>query len=349
MSVRALLFSGVMLLAFTTQLHAQNANELNVLGWCDIQDPNVLKPFEDANNVKIKVKTHEDASAANNILLTSSPGEWDVVHTDTAFIPQHVASGVLEPLDTKNLPIPDFVSSAVRPELNQVNGIQYGLTNKMGVESIVYDSSRVSPDEVSSLKFMFDPKYKNRLGIWDFYVLGIQLVAMSQGLDPSKLKEEDIPLLREKLGEFKSNVAMIGDPAAAMTAIASGDIDIMLGGGDWLGKVMSENKNMRWTVPKEGGLYYLTSTAIVKGTTKPELANKFVRYLSSPEGQARLAVADCYWVAPVNKKTQLDPRVAEILNLDKIEELLSRSHLQTYWSGDFDKEMQTLWAEFLQK
>ena len=349
MLVRAILLSSAVILVSATQLHAQTGVDLNVLGWCDVEDPKVLRPFEEAHNVTVKVKTHEDASAANNILQTSAPGEWDVVHTDTAYVPQHVTSGLLEPLDKNNLPLTDFVSSAVRADLNQVNGIQYGLTNKMGVESIVYDSSRVSADEVSSLNFMFDDKYKGRIGIWDFYVLGIQLVAMSQGLDPSKLNEGHIPLLREKLTQLKSNIAMIGDPAASMTAIASGDIDIMLGGGDWLGKIMAENKNMRWTVPKEGGLFYLTSAAVVKGTTKAELANDFVKYLASPEGQALLATADCYWGAPVNKKTVLDPKVAEILNLNKLEELLSRSHLQTYWSGALDKQMQTLWAEFLQK
>jgi spermidine/putrescine transport system substrate-binding protein len=33
-----------------------DAQELNALGWCDHSDPEVLKPFEEANGVKVNVK-----------------------------------------------------------------------------------------------------------------------------------------------------------------------------------------------------------------------------------------------------------------------------------------------------
>ena len=38
--------------------------ELNLLVWCDHTDPNLLKPYEDANGVKINVKAYEGTGTA---------------------------------------------------------------------------------------------------------------------------------------------------------------------------------------------------------------------------------------------------------------------------------------------
>ena len=35
----------------------------------------------------------------------------------------------------------------------------------------------------------------------------------------------------------------------------------------------------------------------------PEMALKFVQYILSPEGQAKLATSSCYWAMPANKQT----------------------------------------------
>ena len=39
------------------------AADLNALVWCDHSDPNLLKPFEDANGIKVNVKEFEGTGA----------------------------------------------------------------------------------------------------------------------------------------------------------------------------------------------------------------------------------------------------------------------------------------------
>ena len=46
--------SALALILLASAAHA--ADELNALVWCDHSDPNLLKPFEDANGVKVNVK-----------------------------------------------------------------------------------------------------------------------------------------------------------------------------------------------------------------------------------------------------------------------------------------------------
>ena len=64
----------------------------------------------------------------------------------------------------------------------------------------------------------------------------------------------------------------------------------------------ADNPNLDWTIPKQGGLRWAQSIGVVAGTTQPDLALEFVKYIVSPEGQARLATASCYWGMPANAK-----------------------------------------------
>ena len=55
-------------------------------------------------------------------------------------------------------------------------------------------------------------------------------------------------------------------------------------------------------LPDQGGILWSQSLAIFKDSQKQELALEFVKYIMSPEGQARLATSSCFWGMPANRK-----------------------------------------------
>ena len=59
------------------------AEELNVLAWCDHSDPNLLKPFEEANNAKVNVKEYEGSGTGLALVEQSQPGDWDLMVIDS--------------------------------------------------------------------------------------------------------------------------------------------------------------------------------------------------------------------------------------------------------------------------
>lgn len=324
------------------------ADELNVLGWCDVDDPRLIQPFEEKHGVTVNIKVHEDPGVAHTLLLNSAPGDWDVVHTDSSFVATHVEGGVLQPLIMDDYLWDEFYEVVKRPDLHMVDGQLYAIPNKVGVEALAYNTDRVDVAELESMSAIWDPKFKGKIGVWDFYVMGIEAVALAKGVKPDELNESHIPMIREALLELKPQIAMIGDPSATLTAMAAGDIDVMLGGGDWLGNIMVENPSIRWTVPKEGGVFYLTAAGVVAGSKNPELANEFVKWMSSAEGQAIFSTAACYWGSPVNSKVSVTEDVAAALRFDELGDLLARSHLLVYFDEELDKQFQEVWAEFLQ-
>jgi len=61
----------------STPLRAEQT--LNALVWCDHTDPELIEPFEKANDVKVNLKDYEGTGTALSIVEQSQPGDWDVV------------------------------------------------------------------------------------------------------------------------------------------------------------------------------------------------------------------------------------------------------------------------------
>src|SRR5687768_2985659 len=74
------------------------AEELNLLAWCDHSDPNLLKPFEEANNVKINVKEYEGSGTGLALVEQSQPGDWDLMVIDSVDVRRGVEKNMFEPL-----------------------------------------------------------------------------------------------------------------------------------------------------------------------------------------------------------------------------------------------------------
>ena len=84
---------------------------------------------------------------------------------------------------------------------------------------------------------------------------------------------------------------------------------------------------------------------------KPDLALKFVQYILSPEGQARLATSSCYWGMPANAKADENLTNAQkaALRWDDQAKYLKNSQLYPIPDADLDAQMQDTWVEMLQQ
>jgi spermidine/putrescine transport system substrate-binding protein len=161
-AARAIALS-ISLIGFTSgSLHA---TELNVLVWCDNADPNLLRPFEEANGVKINVKEYEGTGAGLAIVEQSQPGDWDVMVIDSIDVPRAVEKGLFEPLPEEKLPIDDIFREVRMNDVTVVGGKRYGVTEKFGYNTISYNKEKVNVADMQSLAALTDPKYKGRLAI----------------------------------------------------------------------------------------------------------------------------------------------------------------------------------------
>ncbi len=325
------------------------AADLNALVWCDHSDPNLLKPFEDANGIKVNVKEFEGTGAGFAILDQSQPGDWDVMVIDSIDVPRGVEKGLFEPLPEDQLPFDDLFPEVVMDGKTKVDGRRYGITEKFGYNTIGFNKAKVDANDMQSLASLTDPKYKGRIAIYDYYLPVIGMAAMAIGKKTSELTEADLPALKDVLLKMKANAKAVTDVAASQTALATGEADVLVGGGEWVtAGIAKENPDLDFSIPKEGAVLWSQSLAMFKDSKNKDMALKFIQYILSPEGQARLATSSCYWGMPSNSKAALTDDQKKILRFAEQPDFLKRA--QPYPAPDeaLDKKMQDLWTEMLQ-
>jgi spermidine/putrescine transport system substrate-binding protein len=302
--IMALVSVALSSLAVVTSASAQ---DLNALIWCDHADPALLKPFEDANGIKVNVKEFEGTGAGLAIVDQSQPGDWDVMVIDSIDIPRGAEKGLFEPLPEDKLPFGDLFAEVTMDSSTKIDGKRYGITEKFGYNTIGFNNTKADPADMQSMNSLFDAKYKGRIAIYDYYLPVIGMAALAIGKKTADLTEADLPAIKEVLLKMKANSKLVGDVAASQTALATGEVDVLVGGGEWVtAGLAKENPALDFSIPKEGAVLWSQSLAMFSASKNKEMALKFIQYIMSPEGQARLATSSCYWGMPANKTAALD-------------------------------------------
>ena len=327
---------------------ARGADELNALIWCDHADPNLLMPFEEANGVKVNTKEFGATGEALAVLEQSRPGDWDVLVLDTVDIPRLQSKGYLAELDDADYPMADVFAEVQAPEFNKVEGKTYGITEKFGYNCFSYNNTKVDPADMRKSEVMWNGKYAGRTAIYDYYNPVIAMVAIGIGIKPSELTVDHIPAIKEKLLLMKRQAALVGDVVTVQNALVSGSADVIIGGGEYaVAGLMGEKPELDWVLPDEGGVRWMQSLAVFKDSTRADLAKTFVRYVLSPDGQARLATSACYWAMPANRNATLSDAQKEILRWDEQPAFLAKSHHYLQVDETLDKALTDLWTEML--
>src|SRR4029078_13549632 len=142
--------------------------------------------------------------------------------------------------------------------------------------------------------------------IYDYYLPVMGMAALAAGKKTAEVTAADLPAIKDVLLKMKANAKIVGESTASQTALATGEVDILVGGGEWVtAGLAKENPALDFSIPKEGAVLSSQSLVMVKDAKNKDMALKFIQYIMSPEGQARLATSSCYWGMPANTKAAL--------------------------------------------
>ena len=327
------------------------AQEINALVWCDHADPALIEPFEAATGITVNLKEYEGTAAGLAILDQSQPGDWDVLVIDAVDVGRAVDLGLLAPMNPDQLPTTNFFPELIMADNNTRDGVTYAVTEKFGYNTIAYDRTAVDPADMEDMATLLSGKYDGRIAIYDYYLPVLGMMGLYAGVNTADLDAAAVEGLREPLMQLRAASKLVGDVVSSQSALATGEVDILVGGGEWLTAVLAaDNPNLDWTIPSQGAVRWAQSLAILADSTHQEDAMKFVQYITSPEGQARLATSSCYWGMPANAAAGdvLTTEQKAILRWDNQPDYLARSQLYPVPDAALDTAMQDLWTDMLQ-
>jgi spermidine/putrescine transport system substrate-binding protein len=325
------------------------AESMSFLTWCDHMDPRLIGGYEALTGIKVNAKSYEGTGSALALKDQSSPGDWDLFCLDYQDNPMVANQGYLAELDDSRVPW-DSIFPGIRDQPHAyTNGKLYGIPDKFGYYGVAYNKDKVDPNDAKTAEIMWNPKYKNRIAVYDYYFPIIQLVGLSQGITPEQITVANLESrIRGPLLKLKANAHVVGDIVTVLNALHGDSVDMIIGGAEWsVALDMVENKSLDYTVFDEGALLWNESLAIFVDSENYDACWKFIDWTLSPEGQRYLATSDCFWANPVRKDTPLTAEEAKILRWDEQVAILGNSHPSTLGAPDLDTAMLDLWQEFL--
>jgi spermidine/putrescine transport system substrate-binding protein len=259
--------------------------ELHVFHWSEYIDPAVYEQFEQEFGVKVT----EDNYASNEDLLAklqAGATGYDVIVPSDYMVAIMIELGMLAKLDKNNLPNlknlnPKFTGLPYDP-----NG-DYSVPYQWGTTGIGYRTDIVE-EEITGWSSLFDlakaEKYKGKISMLNDVREAMAAALKYKGYslnstEPAELEEAKALLTTQKPVLAKYDSESYNDDLVA------GDLALAHG---WSGDIFlaqSENENIAYVIPEEGGVLWVDNVAIPATATgnRKYTAEVFINYLLEPD------------------------------------------------------------------
>ncbi|MCW8916159.1 MAG: extracellular solute-binding protein [Magnetovibrio sp.] len=312
MIARTLSFSiaaaGIALSSFIAAPHAQAA-ELNVYSYRQafLIDP-LVKAFEKETGTKVNI-VFSKKGLLQRLQSEGMNSPADVVLTaDVSQIAQFEKENLLQPIKSAEL------EKNVPSQYRAPNGMWTGLT--MRARAVYASKTRVKPGELTSYEDLAKPHMKGRVCTRSGkHPYNVTLTASIIAAKGEAAAEEWARGLKANLARKPQ-----GNDRAQVKAIKEGECDVSLGNSYYFGKMITNEKkpeqkewaasvNIIFPNQADRGTHVNVSTgAITKASKQPELAAKFLAFLSSNEAQTIYSSANFEY--PLKAGIKMDPLVA---------------------------------------
>ncbi|MBN1993049.1 MAG: extracellular solute-binding protein [Anaerolineae bacterium] len=291
--------------AGVTNLPDLSGQTLHILTWDGYAPDELVVAFERATGAKVEITYIEDNDELVAKLQNEQKG-WDIAQpTLTELGLTQQLYKLYQPIDTARVTNLDKVIGSLKEQVvkySTVEGSQYGLPFTWGTSGLIVNTAKIK-EPVTSYRQLCDAKYAGRITyryryatlVWAAYGLGRDLYAAADKPDEwRKIMEEALAYLVECDPNVKSYWTSRQE-----------SIDLMLReetylaeGWDGTGWLLSQSKpEIKYVVPKEGGLGWVDTLAIPAQADNLEAAYAWINYMYEAKNAGKLAEVSGYMPA----------------------------------------------------
>ncbi len=264
---------------------ARAGGELNVYNWDTYIGETTLSGFSEATGVSVQYDLYANLEEMFAKFQAGNPG-YDVIFPSDYMLETMIAADMLVELDRSKLPNfknidPNFVNPSFDP------GCKHNIPYFWGSCGIGYRKSKVGTID-SWAAILENDEMAGRLAMLadSRFVLGVTLLYL--GYSANTKNPDEINAARDLLIKAKKNLKGFV-PDSGQDMLISGDVDIVM---EWNGdvlKVMEEDDDLTYVIPKEGTVIWIDGVCIPKGAPNQENAYQFLNHLHRPEVYAEIA------------------------------------------------------------
>ena len=260
--------------------------------------------FEKATGATVSLKLGNSSQFAAGIRATAGKPDMDVVFIDNSLAAQTNGEKLNESIDRKKLThAVEVISTAWGKDDSYVVAM-------VSATAIVYDPKHVKTPPTSWLD-LFDPQYAGKYAIGDISgTSGWQFFLAVNKLKGGTLENID-PGIEAIKPLAKGSTVLYTQADQLISLFERGEIVIAPWYPDRAGVAMDKGLSLAVAYPKEGAVGILPAIMIPKGTTKLELAHKFIDRVLSADGQG--CFSERAYIGAVNTKVKLSEKLQKIV------------------------------------
>ncbi|WP_041432966.1 extracellular solute-binding protein [Thiobacillus denitrificans] len=270
----------------------------------------LIKPLFDAytreTGVQVKFVTDKEGPLMARLKAEGKNTPADVLLTvDAGNLWQASEEGLLRPIKSKTL------QTNVPAHLRDPDNEWFGLSVR--ARTMVYNTGKVKPGELSTYEDLANPKWKGRL------CLRTSKKVYNQSLVAMMITEYGEDKTEDMVRGWVANLATspFPDDTKAMEAVAAGQCDVTLVNTYYFGRLMDKKSDLPLAIfwpnqnlkNKAAGVHVNVSGAgVTRHARNPAGAQKLIEWLSSEKAQNQFADVNLEY--PVNPKVSPDQKVA---------------------------------------
>ncbi|MGZ0020296.1 Fe(3+) ABC transporter substrate-binding protein [Nitrosomonas sp. wSCUT-2] len=266
----------------------------------------LIKPMFDAftkeTGIKVKYTTDNEGALLARLEAEGKNTPADMLITaDAGNLWAAAQAGLLKPVKS------DVLESNISAHLRDPANEWFGLSIR--ARTLIYNTKKVKPEELSTYEDLADPKWRNRL------CLRTSKKVYNQSLVAMMIAEHGEAKTEAIVKGWVANLATdpLSDDTRALEFVAAGKCDVTIVNTYYFGRLMSKDPKLPlavfWPNQNDGGVHVNISGAGVTRHGRNEAAAiKLLEFLSSDKAQNLFA--DVNMEYPVNPKIAADPFVA---------------------------------------
>jgi len=287
MGFRFVLGLAAVLAGLATAPSSRGGEQLNLFIWSEYIPDEVLREFEKRHGCKVVVDLYEEAESMM-AKLQAAGGAYDVIVPPDHTVAALIQLRLIAPLDLAKIPNlknldPKFASPPFDPGNRHTVAYQWGTVG-------VYARKDPAAALEESWSVFFDPAKQRG----DFMLIDSMRDLIGAGLkhgghslnstNPRELKE-----VRDLLTQAKRRAKGFVGSVGAKNAVLGKTARYAIAYNGEAARGMAEDPETHFFIPKEGSQIWMDNLAVVRGSKKKDLTEKFLNFVLEPEIGAKIS------------------------------------------------------------